>query len=100
MKNSEIARYWAARELTTIASSPARVSFLAPYACPAFTVALDGPREGAPVLDLGGDGPMPLREVRGPLRLESGTWCRSDSGVIACLDLPKGASALSWSTGS
>jgi hypothetical protein len=100
MKNSEIARYWAARELTTIASSPARIAFLAPYACPAFTVAVDGPREGAPVLDRPEDGPQPLREVRDALRLESGTWCKADSGVIACIDLPKGASALSWSAGT
>lgn len=100
MKNSEIARYWAARELTTIGASADRVSFLAPYACPAFTVAVDGPREGAPAVDRGEGGPEPLREVRDRLRLESGTWCRSDGGVTACFDLPKGASALSWSAGA
>ncbi|WP_199756881.1 hypothetical protein [Tautonia sociabilis] len=99
MKNSEIARYWAARELTAIEAGPTGVCFLAPYACPSFTVAIDGQRAGAPAFDRGG-GAEPLREVAGPLRLESGTWCRADGGVIVCIDLPHGRSAVSWRAGA
>ena len=42
MKLSEVARYWAARELTRIDVSGAGAAFTAPYACPAFTVRLTG----------------------------------------------------------
>ncbi|WP_201750148.1 twin-arginine translocation signal domain-containing protein [Tautonia marina] len=96
MKNSEIARYWAARELTTLVADADHVSFRAPYACPGFTVEVDGPRSGRPTLQYADGTSIPLREVRGPLQLDSGTWCRSDSGVILCFDLTKGASSLSW----
>ncbi len=93
MKLSEIARYWAARELTRIDVSGASAAFTAPYACPAFTVRLTG--EGSGPVSLQQDGSRkPLREVRGALALESGTWTRDGVGLIACFDLPKGSSTL------
>lgn len=94
MKLSEISRYWAARELTAISASDDRVTFHAPFACPRFTVEVDCPVAGVPAFGLGDGRAAPLREVRGPLSLEAGTWCRTDDGLIACLDLPKGASRL------
>ncbi len=42
MKNSEIARYWAAKELTKIERDGSAVVLKAPFACPAFTVRLGG----------------------------------------------------------
>ena len=93
MKLSEVARYWAARELTGIDVSGASAAFTAPYACPAFTVRLIG--EGSGPVSLQRDGSRkPLREVRGALALESGTWTRDGAGLIACFDLPKGISTL------
>ena len=38
MKLNELARYWAARELTRIERDGPRVNFRAPFACPGFTV--------------------------------------------------------------
>ena len=79
MKLSEIARYWAAKELTRIERTAAGLTFHAPFACPDFTIRLDS---SAP--------PKLLKEVNGPLRLTSGTFTRAGTGIIACFDLPKG----------
>lgn len=84
MKLSEIARYWAAKELTKAAVEGSRVRFDAPFSCPAFTVRLSGPvRPG-----------RGLREVAGRLRLESGTWTRDGNGAVLCFDLPRGRSEI------
>lgn len=92
MKNSEIARYWAARELTRLSVDGARVTLDAPFACPAFTVRIAAPPKP---LTLWRDGrEQRLREVNGQLRLESGTWTRDREGVIACFDLGRGRSTL------
>ena len=42
MKSSEMARYWAARELTRIDRTANKVSLAAPFACPAYTVRITG----------------------------------------------------------
>lgn len=83
MKLSEIARYWAARELTAIRVEPGRIAFDAPFACPRFTVRLQ--RAGAV---------RRFREVQGLPRLESGTWTRDGESAVTCFDLQKGASAI------
>lgn len=85
MKLSEVARYWAARELTRIERAGNEVKFAAPFACPAFTVEVAAGPTGRPALH---------REVARPIDLQSGTWCRSEKGFLACFDLPKGASRL------
>ncbi len=93
MKNSEIARYCAARELTRIERTPEGCRFHAPFACPAFTVRLPGSAAPRPTLTAG-DRPLPLKEVQGILKLQSGTWARDGQNLVACFDLPKGASSL------
>jgi hypothetical protein len=35
-----------------------------------------------------------LKEVVQPSELRSGTWTRQANALIACVDLPKGSSAL------
>ena len=79
MKPSEIARYWAARELTRIERRPDRVELTAPFACPAFTIRTAANPEAVPRLDAQG-GPVPLREVMRPAQLEPGTWLRVGRG--------------------
>jgi hypothetical protein len=83
MKVSEISRYWAARELTAMDVRGKRAMFHAPFACPAFTVRLNGALPAAP-----------LREVQGLLKLESGTWTRDGKSSVVCFDLPNGASTM------
>jgi hypothetical protein len=36
----------------------------------------------------------PLMEVKRPLDLVCGTWCRANRGVTACFDLPRGDSLV------
>jgi len=93
MKLGGIARYWAAKELTAISRSGDAVRFSAPFASPMFTVeaAVKGP--GTPRFTAAGR-QTPLKEVRTPLELRSGTWVRGDDSVTVCFDLPKGDSRL------
>jgi hypothetical protein len=91
MKLSEIARYWAARELTGIGRSGNTVTFQAPFACPRFTVRVPG--SPAPKLFAGNE-TVPMKEVTSVLRLTAGTWARDRNGILACFDLKKGASRL------
>lgn len=93
MKLSEIARYWAAKELTRIERLLDGVSFQAPFACPDFTVRLPAPPTAVPRLFIQGQS-VPLTEVAQPLQLESGTWARQGAEVLICFDLPKGTSRL------
>jgi hypothetical protein len=97
MKNSEVARYWAARELTRIERADGALQFRAPFACPNFTVRFAaGAPKTAPILKAGAD-QTPLKEVTGPLKLAPGTWCREGEQITVCVALPKGASTLSLS---
>jgi hypothetical protein len=93
MKLSEIARYWAAKELTRIESQEGRISLRAPFAAPVFTLVFRAPAALGLRLASGGESRM-LRQVDGPLKLTSGTWCRDGQEVVACFDLPRGESTL------
>lgn len=102
MKLSEIARYWAAKELTRIDRQGTTISFHAPYACPQFTVEFPVKSDAAPVLTVAA-GRAPLLEASTPLHLgrTSGinTWHRSGDKVIVCFDLPRGESQVSFGEG-
>jgi hypothetical protein len=93
MKLSEIARYWAARELTRIRAEKDAVDLHAPFACPQFTIGVTTPSQRPPRLQVEGQ-IAPLVEVAGPLALSPGAWTRRPGGIIACLNLPKGGSRL------
>lgn len=84
MKLADLARYWAARELTGIETVEGGLSFRAPYSCPDFTFRW---RTAATP-------PMPLREVSGWHNLEPGTWRRDGDNVVICMSLPKGTTEL------
>ena len=93
MKLSEIARYWAARELTRIERQGPRVTLEAPFATPRFTVDIAASNATAVEIVTGGS-TKPLRQVAKPLDLVGGTWCPRDGGVVACFDLARGKSVL------
>jgi hypothetical protein len=98
MKNSEIARYWAAKELTTISRAGNQITLSAPFATKHFTLSVTVPEPAAikrvSYGPAGSDVRSDLKEVAGPLKLVHGTWCREKDGVIACFDLGKGKLAL------
>jgi len=92
MKTSELARYWAARELTSIRRDGQRVAFHAPFACPGFTVRVPAL---SPVNPRWRSHPAPpLREARRVHDLQPGTWLSEPAGLTLCFDLPKGTSEL------
>jgi hypothetical protein len=93
MKLSEVARYWAAKELTRIERAGNTTRFHAPFASPDFTVRLTAPGPNAPRLHRN-QNPIPLQEVNSPLRLIPGTWCREGQELTVCFPLPKGSSTL------
>jgi hypothetical protein len=93
MKLSEIARYWAAKELTPIEMEGNVVRLRAPFATSRFTI--DVKTRSTHVAHLATAGrPQIVREVRAPLDLAPGTWRRHDGGVTVCFDLPRGESVL------
>ena len=94
MKVSEIARYWAARELTAISREANRTLLDAPFACPDLTLRLTTPPSGPPKVSHAGSS-TPLREVKATRDLTSGTWHRSGDRLTVCFDLGKGRTTLS-----
>jgi hypothetical protein len=96
MKLSDLSRYWAAKELTGIERTGNRVTFRAPFACPAFTVRIER-AAGVPKFTAASR-PLPLdRAATRPTDLVSGAWLREGEHVTACIDLPKGVSELTVS---
>ncbi|HVJ80927.1 MAG TPA: hypothetical protein VNC50_07630, partial [Planctomycetia bacterium] len=92
MKLSEVARYWAARELTRIDRNPAGLRLHAPFSAPNFTLAFSG----APAKISGGGKEMTPQEVAAANKLRAGTFWRSGARSTLCFDLPKGATTIEF----
>ncbi|QDV25138.1 hypothetical protein [Aureliella helgolandensis] len=93
MKLSEIARYWAAKELTSISQTENRIEFNAPFASPDFTVELPLSAVQS-IVQKTPAGQETLRKIDSPLALKSGTWLQQRERVVACFELPQGQSHL------
>lgn len=93
MKLSELARYWAARELTRLERRGDALQLHAPFACPDFTVRWPVNRPGR-VRWHGAGKTMELREVAGPRQLTAGTWFLQEGQLVACFNLTRGANRL------
>ena len=93
MKLAEIARYWAARELTRVRRQGATFDVTAPFAAPDFTLAAALPRGQEPRLTAAAR-PVALREVNRRGDLVSGTWFHDGERALVCFDLPRGSSSL------
>lgn len=93
MKLSEIARYWAAKELTTITRTGNDITFNAPFGSPDFTMLL--PTTTVTSMQLRHqDTVTALQIINDRLHLKAGTCCQKDDGWLACFDLAKGQSVL------
>ena len=91
MKLSEVARYWAARELTGIGTAGGNLRLTAPFTCPDFTLRWKSKPTQAPMVRYGAGGQKePLREVDSDRHLRAGNWCKQADGVIVCLNLKRG----------
>ena len=93
MKLSEIARYWAAKELTRITRQGNRIVLDAPFAAPRFTVRVKGGGPRLPSVSLGTT-PAALESAPNQLSLKSGSWHQAAGDVTICFDLPKGRSVI------
>ena len=93
MKLSEIARYWAARELTTIANNTGKIELKAPFSARGFTLKLNS-RVRNPQLRINGKEPKILTRVIDQKDIKSDTWFSDKTGTIICFDLVKGDSEL------
>ena len=93
MKISEIARYWAAKELTRIERKGGQLTFQAPFASPRFTLGVKEAAAKAVTLRRAGRAKT-LKQVAKASQLAAGTWRRDGGGVTACFDLPRGTSVL------
>jgi hypothetical protein len=93
MKSSEMARYWAARELTRIDRSGNQIALAAPFACPSYTLRIDLATGIAPTV-VRDQNVIALKEVSAVHRLTPGTWVAEKSAVVVCFDLQKGSVRL------
>jgi len=99
MKISQLARYWAAKELTRFRPGARRLAIEAPFAAPDFTLRIAGGPNAAqpaqPRLTAGGR-VSPLPEVKRRADLAGGTFMLEKDALVVCFDLPKGRSAIEW----
>jgi len=93
MKNSEIARYWAAKELTEINFDGKKVSFYAPFATDNFTLQINTRKADKPVLQTNGR-QLQLEKVKSKLQLKAGCYYQENKQLTVCINLKKGNSEL------
>lgn len=93
MKLCEIARYWAAKELTRIERQGKTLTLDAPFATPRFTLRVTGVDNAAPKLAIPNN-PVELKQVSAPHQVKPGTWIQEPGGAVLCFDLPKGRSVV------
>lgn len=93
MKLSEIASYWAAKELSTIVTGKDSIDLKAPFATKGFTIQSDRVIKN-PRLAVQGKEPVPLSRVKTQNELKPGTWFSHRTGTLLCFDLEKGESKI------
>ena len=95
MKPSEIARYWAAKELTAIVSANGKTTLKAPFSAPGFTLELPF-HTAAPVVQHG-DSRTELKKVSSTQQLSDGTWTGAviEGHAVVCFTLEKGTTTIS-----
>jgi hypothetical protein len=93
MKLCDIARYWAAKELTKISLNGRKINLKAPFSAPDFTLKINTTIR-KPGLMTEGNGIMPFTRVKDKKDLKPATWYSDRSGSIICFNLGKGPSEL------
>jgi len=88
MKLSEIARYWAAKELTSISADKNSIVLKAPFSTPGFTLRLNSPVRN-PRIKRGGE-EKPLVRIKEVKAIKESTYYSDKNGSILCFDLEKG----------
>ena len=89
MKLSEISRYWAAKELTSISVIGNSIKLKAPFAAPDFTLKIE-PTVKNPFLKNG----VPLQRIINLKDLKTNTYFTGKSETVLCFDLKKGETEI------
>ncbi len=95
MKLSEIARYWAAKQLTAFRPGRNSVAIQAPFSAKGFTLKLNA-RMKEPKLKSKGEELKPLERISSTQKMRADTWIADKSDSILCFDLEKGSSEILW----
>jgi hypothetical protein len=93
MKNSEIARYWAAKELTNISFDGKKVKFQAPFAADNFTLRIRTNEVKQAVLQMNGQ-QQRLEKIKDSSQLKAGCYYQGKDNFMVCFDLKKGSAEL------
>ena len=93
MKLSEIASYWAAKNLTSITVRNNIITLNSPYASPGFTLKLNSP-VSKPVFKAGNNEVRPFEMIKTTKDLKSNTWYSSRGNSYICFNLEKGLNEL------
>ncbi len=95
MKNSEIARYWAAKKLTDIVTQDNEITFKAPFGTNRFTVHVSKKIRKISVHHEGKE--IIIEKIIDPLYLKPGAFCWDPVGTLVSLNLEKGNTKLVFS---
>ena len=85
MKLSEIARYWAAKELTQISVNKNTIQLKAPFATSNFTLKIEGTVKAPEIKNA-----KPMERVSDANALKNNSFCIGKKETLFCLDLPRG----------
>jgi len=92
MKLSEIARYWAAKELTSVSINKNKIILKAPFSTAGFTLKLNTSVRNPRIKSESEE--KPLVRIKDDKALMHGTWYSDKTGSVLCFDLEKGISDL------
>jgi len=92
MKNSEMARYWAAKELTDISVSNARIHLDAPFGTERFTLKISK-KLRKPGIRVNGK-EIKFARIDDASKLQPGTWVYQNKESLLSFNLEKGKSTL------
>ena len=93
MKLGEIARYWAAKELTTVSADEKKITLKAPFSTPGFTLKLNYQARN-PRIKTGDKEVKPLVRVKDQRKLTADTWYSDKTSTILSFNLERGTNDL------
>lgn len=94
MKLSDIGRYKAAQELTSINRTEGRIAFSAPLSCADFTIEFPGRLRRAPVKIERRTKQTPLSKVSSAAKLTTNSYVATGDTITLCFDLSAGNSEI------
>jgi hypothetical protein len=92
MKNSEIARYWAARKLTGVETLKNEIRLKAPFSAENYTLQINRKLKSATLKN--GNSAYQLEREKKILQLKPGFFCPTDDETFIAFDLKKGTTVI------